>query len=91
MNYVNSSLFFDAGRIAMQNQKLWDQRFEVDFGFGFRLTSLWNIFGEFARSDLLSSIGLNTIRIDFPIYASVPALGENKLKLRWVLSFSQSL
>jgi len=90
MNYVNSSLFFDAGRIAMQNQKLWDQRFEVDFGFGFRLTSFWNILGEFARSDLLSSIGLNTIKIDFPIYASAPALGENKLKLRWVLGFSQS-
>jgi hypothetical protein len=90
-NYINSSFFFDAGRIAMQSQKLWDQRFEVDCGFGLRLTSFWNILGEFARSDLFTSIGLNTIRIDFPIYDSMPVLSENKLKLRWVLGFSQSL
>jgi hypothetical protein len=89
MNYVNSSLFIDAGRISAQDQKLWDQRFEVDFGFGFRLTSFWNILGEFARSDLLSSIGLNTIRIDFPIYVSLPVPNENKLKMRWVMSLSQ--
>jgi len=88
MHNIQSSLFFDAGRISSQSEDLWNKRFEIDCGFGFRLAPFWNFMGEFANSDLLSSLGLNTIKVDFPIYVSVPAVGENKLKFRWVVSFS---
>lgn len=88
MNNIQSSLFFDAGRISSQSEDLWNKRFEIDCGFGFRLAPFWNFMGEFANSDLFASLGLYTIKIDFPIYVSVPTTDENKLKLRWVVSFS---
>jgi hypothetical protein len=90
-NYIHSSIFFDAGRIVPQSQKLWDQRFEIDCGFGLSLSSMYMLLGDFAQSNLISGIGLNTIRVDFPLYVSLPPPGENKLKFRWVLSFSQTI
>jgi len=87
---IRSRLFIDAGRIAPQSLRLWDQRFELDCGFGFSLNSLSTIFGPFSESNLLSGIGLNTIRVDFPIYVSKPLVDENKLKFRWVVSFGES-
>ncbi|MBI4548393.1 MAG: M1 family metallopeptidase [Ignavibacteriae bacterium] len=90
MNMFKSTLFLDAGRIASNSQKLWDQRFELDFGFGFRLKSLATLFGPFAQSNLFSSIGLQTLRVDFPIYVSMPVPDENKLKFRWVVSLSEA-
>jgi hypothetical protein len=90
-NYIHSSIFLDAGRIALQSQKLWDQRFEIDCGVGFSLSSLYTLLGEFAQSDLISGIGLRTVRVDFPLYVSLPSPDGHKLKFRWVLSFSQPL
>ncbi|HZY10343.1 MAG TPA: M1 family aminopeptidase, partial [Bacteroidota bacterium] len=85
-----SVIFFDAGRIASDPQKLLDQRYEIDFGFGFRLKSLSTLFGPFSQSNILSSVGLQTLRIDFPIYVSMPIPDENKLKFRWVVSLSEA-
>ena len=87
---LRSSLFIDVGRIASNPDNLWDQRFEVDWGFGIRLASLSSLFGPFTYSDLLSGVGLRTLRVDFPIYVSKPMEGENKIKLRWVVSLSES-
>ncbi len=87
---LRSSLFFDAGRISSRFDKLWDKRFEVDCGFSIGITSLWSILGQIAQSDLFSAVGLNTIRIDFPIYVSAPPPDEHKLKLRWLLGFTQN-
>jgi len=91
MHRVYSSVFFDAGRIAQSGEALLNRRFEVDFGFGFRLASLSTIFGSFSQSDILNSLGLYTLRVDFPVYVSMPKADENKLKLRWVLSLSEVL
>ncbi len=87
---VRSVLFFDAGRLADQTQKLWDQRFEVDCGVGFRLASFYSLLGTAAQSDILSSIGFSTLRVDFPFYASMPPPDESKLKFRWVISLREA-
>ncbi len=89
LRIFRSSLFFDAGRIASPPQKLTDQRIETDFGFGFRLASLSTIFGSFSKSNILSSIGLQTLRVDFPLYVSKPESSENRLKFRWVVSLNE--
>ena len=89
MRHFQSSLFLDAGRITGQTEKLWDRRFEIDFGFGLRLQSLAGLIGEFGRSNLFSAVGLQTLKIDFPLYSSAPFPGENKVKFRWVISFRE--
>ncbi|MFI5251903.1 MAG: M1 family metallopeptidase [Bacteroidota bacterium] len=86
---VRSALFFDAGRITSDPYNLWDQKFEVDCGFGFRLTNLTRYFGPFSDTNLLNSVGLNMIRFDFPIYVSMPAPGEDKLRFRWVVELNE--
>ena len=87
-NHIQSSVFLDAGRISNQIERLWDKRYEIDFGFGLRIRSITGILGEVGQSNLFS-IGLNTLKVDFPIYCSAPFLGEDKFKFRWVLSFRE--
>jgi hypothetical protein len=89
--YFQSSLFLDAGRISGQNEKLWDRRFEIDCGFGVRLQSISALLGEFGRSNLFTTVGLQALKVDFPLYSSAPFPGENKLKFRWVISFREEL
>ncbi|HLX13355.1 MAG TPA: M1 family aminopeptidase, partial [Bacteroidota bacterium] len=81
----NSAVFFDAGRLASDPANLWDQKFEVDWGFGFRMVSFPRILGEAGRSNLLPLIGLRTLRVDFPVYLSAPLPGEKKLSFRWTV------
>ena len=85
-----SSLFFDAGRIAYYYENLWNKRYEVDWGFGIRLTSLAYVLGPLIASDMISGLGLYAIRVDFPLYVSMPLIGEEKFKYRWIVSLSQS-
>ena len=87
--HIQSSIFLDAGRIGNRTERLWDRRFEIDFGFGLRLQSIAGILGELGRSSLFPDIGLRTLKVDFPLYSSAPLGGENKLKLRWVISFRE--
>ena len=87
---LRSVLFFDAGRIASDPQNILDQRFEVDCGAGLRLVQLTQFFGPFSATNLLSGVGLSMIRLDFPIYVSMPAPGEDKLKFRWVVGLNET-
>ena len=91
MSRFRSVLFFDAGRGSDQDRRLWDERFEIDWGFGFRLSSLFALVGPLAQSDLLPGVGLQTLRFDFPVYVSRPVRDENRLKFRWAISFSEFL
>jgi hypothetical protein len=90
MRMFRSSLFIDAGRIASNPDNLWDQKFEVDWGFGIRLASLSSLFGSFSNSNVFSGIGLRTLRVDFPLFVSAPPTDEHKLKFRWVVGLSES-
>ena len=90
LQMLQSSLFFDIGRITANPQNLWDQQFEVDWGVGIRLASLSSLLGPVANSSLLSSLELQTLRVDFPLYLSLPSADENKLKFRWVVSLNKS-
>jgi len=90
MRMFRSSLFIDAGRIANNPDNLWDQKIEIDWGFGVRLASLSSLFGSFSNSNVFSGIGLRTLRVDFPLFVSAPPAGENKLKFRWVVGLSES-
>jgi hypothetical protein len=94
LNYVtrkfNGVVFCDAGRIAGPDQHLWDERFELDCGVGFRLNSIYGLIGPAAYSDLLSGNGVRSLRVDFPFYTSAPPGDENKLKFRWVVSFRET-
>jgi hypothetical protein len=88
--YVWSAVFLDAGRVAGSGGRLWDQRFECDAGFGVRLISFERLLGPFAQSSLLSTIGLQALRLDFPVYVSSPYAGENRWRFRWVVSINES-
>lgn len=95
LGYLNrvfrTSFFADAGRIAVQPQNLWDQKFEADCGVGVGLTGLSPIFGQFSQSTLFSTVGLSTLRVDFPFYVTRPLADENRLKFRWVISMKEIL
>jgi hypothetical protein len=87
----NSSIFCDAGRLASAPQNLWDQRYQVDWGVGFRMTTFPRILGPLGNTNLFQGIGLKTLRIDFPLYLSAPLPGESKLAFRWVIGFSDPI
>jgi len=86
-NLFKTTLFFDAGKTWDQNQRASLKGIKYDLGFGVRST----IFEQFSSmTNLFSEIGLNMIRVDFPVYVSHPINGEKKLKLRWVLGFDKT-
>ncbi|MBI5216366.1 MAG: hypothetical protein HY960_11490 [Ignavibacteriae bacterium] len=89
LKYFRGSLFLDAARLSRSNERLWDERFELDFGIGFRLASLNSLLGEAAQSNIFTGLGLRTLRIDFPFFMTKPLPGENKFKFRWVISLSE--
>jgi hypothetical protein len=89
LKYFRGSLFLDAARLTHSNERLWDERFELDFGIGFRFASLSTLFGEASQSNILSGLGLRTLRIDFPFFMTKPFPGENKFKFRWVISLTE--
>ncbi len=77
-------LFFDAGKVWGQGERTSIKNVKYDFGFGVRS----DLFGRVSSiTDVFSEIGLNAIRVDFPIYVSHPLNGEKKFKFRWVLGF----
>jgi hypothetical protein len=83
IRWVKLTGFLDVGRIAFQDEDFSKKRLLVDMGFGVRI--------PIPRvSTLFESVGLTTLRIDFPIYVNSAAGGESRGKFRWVLGLSDS-
>jgi len=76
--------FIDVGRIAFQDEDFSKKRVLVDVGFGFRvnLPTSW--------TTLFQSIGLTTLRVDFPLYVNDAAPGESRAKFRWVVGLNET-
>jgi hypothetical protein len=76
--------FIDAGRIAFQNEDFSKKRVLIDLGFGFRvdMPTSW--------TSLFQSVGLTTLRVDFPLYVNEAAPGEARAKFRWVVGLSET-
>ena len=76
--------FIDVGRIAFQDEDFSKKRVLVDAGFGFRVnmpTSLTSLF---------RSIGLTTLRFDFPLYVNNASPGASRTEFRWVVGLSEA-
>jgi len=75
--------FIDAGRIALQTEDFSKKRVLLDVGFGFRLQLP-------TFTNLFQSMGLTTLRVDFPIYVNRARPGESPAKFRWVVGLSEA-
>jgi len=80
----SSVLFFDGARVS-ENNSLLPNQFIYDAGIGIRFAQIPS------QTNLFSSIGLNVIRVDFPLFISNPLAGEEKFKFRWVMTFTEIL
>ncbi len=89
LKYFRSSVFVDIGRVCRSNEYITNQNFEVDFGVGLRLASLYGLIGQASQSNILAGLGLRTLRIDFPFFNSLPLPDENKFKFRWAISINE--
>ncbi|MGA9364270.1 MAG: M1 family aminopeptidase [Bacteroidota bacterium] len=76
--------FIDIGRIAFQDEDFSRKRVLVDLGFGFRINM------PISSTSLFQSIGLTTLRLDFPLYVNNAAPGESRTKFRWVIGLSET-
>lgn len=82
-----TAIFFDAGKLWGQNQRVSLSNVKYDFGFGIRS----ELFGDISQvTNLFSEIQLDGIRIDFPLYVSHPMSGEKRFKFRWVIGFEKT-
>jgi hypothetical protein len=83
ISLVRTVGFIDVGRIAFQDEDFSKKRVLVDVGFGFRINmpTSW--------TTLFQSIGLTTLRLDFPLYVNDVAPGESRAKFRWVVGLSE--
>ncbi len=89
LKYFRGSVFIDAGRVSRSSEYITNNNFEFDFGVGLRLGSLYGLLGQVSQSNIFSGLGLRTLRIDFPFYASAPLPDENKFKFRWAISINE--
>ena len=83
MNMIKSAGFIDVGRIAFQGEDFSKKRVLIDVGFGFRMSMP-------TFSSIFQSIGLTTLRVDFPLYVNSAAPGESRSKFRWVVGLSET-
>jgi aminopeptidase N len=79
----NGVAFFDCGKIWNESSSLHKQ-FLYDAGYGIRFAQIPT------QTNLFSSIGLNVIRLDFPLYVNQPIDGK-KTKFRWLLTVTEIL
>jgi len=78
-------LFFDGAQVSENAFPKLSNKFIYDAGIGIRFAQIPS------QTNLFSSIGLNVIRVDFPLFVSNPLAGEEKFKFRWVMTFTEIL
>jgi hypothetical protein len=83
LNTVKLVGFADFGRIAFQSEDFSKKRILMDLGFGLRV--------HMPRfTNLFQSVGLTTLRVDFPLYVNNATPGESRGKFRWVMGLSEA-
>ena len=76
-------LFFDAGKVWGSGEGVSFDNILWDAGFGFELSFIRSV-SRF--TNILSEVGIRTVRFDFPVYVSRPGSGR-KFSFRWVVGF----
>ncbi len=93
ISFFNPKFFFDFGNVWSNEKEINWKAFKSDWGISIsfipeideRITS------QLERVNPLKSLGINDLRIDFPLYVSHPPAGEKKFQFRWLLGLRTEL
>lgn len=84
---LNPKFFFDIGNVWANEKEIKLKALKADWGISLSLVPEFDgrIATELNKINPFSDLGINDLRIDFPLFVSHPPQGENRFQFRWLL------